>query len=166
MVYKWKQERFKANAQKVGEELERIPNKHASNVVNTARKAKGGELHKCFEWDDAIAGEEHRKEQARLILRMIVIDASYKTPEGVETVEIRAFESVRFEKTEGEAEKAMTYIPTRKALADPELRVQIMDGLETTIVECERTAEAYTYLVPQFKKTKEKLTEARKTLRS
>lgn len=166
MVYKWKSgSRIKANAQKVGEELEVIGYKDAASVVKAARKSKG-ELHKCFEWDDTVAGEEYRKEQARLVLRMIVTTLDVESDGQAKTISIRAFESVRFADDEGDAEKTMTYVPTVEALSDPELRAQVMDRLEGTISEAETTAKMYAYLVPAFKKTKEKLREARATIRA
>ena len=58
MVYEWKQDRFGADAQRVGEELESIEYKDAESVVKAARKSRG-ELHKCFEWDDAVAGDHY-----------------------------------------------------------------------------------------------------------
>lgn len=166
MVYEWKRgSRISGNAQKVGEELEAIEYKDAASVVKAARKSKG-ELHKCFEWDDTKAGEEYRKEQARLVLRMIVTPINRETDTDVESVSMRAFESVRFAGPDGEAEKTMTYIPTREALSDPDLRMQLMDRLEATIADAEQTANTYAYLVPTFRRTKEKLTEARETIRA
>lgn len=165
MVYKWKQDRFDAEAQKVGEELERIEYKDAESVVKAARKSKG-ELHKCFEWDDSIAGEEYRKEQARLVLRMLVVKTNVERGDEVVTIYPRAYESVRYADDEGKPEKAMTYVPTRKALADPELRAQIIDRLDSTIAEAQKTAEDYSYLVPQFVQTGQKLKEARTTVRA
>ena len=165
MVYEWKQDRFGADAQRVGEELESIEYKDAESVVKVARKSRG-ELHKCFEWDDAVAGEEYRKEQARLLMRMIVTVAECETPTGRESVRIRAYESVRFQAPDGNAERNMTYIPTREVMRDPELREQVMERLRSTINEAETTAETYAYLVPSFKETRKKLAEARETIRA
>jgi len=165
MVYEWKQGRFGADPQQVGEELEGIEYKDAASVVKVARKSKG-ELHKCFEWDDSIAGEEYRKEQARLVMRMLVTTANYETDTGAETVTIRAFESVRYAGIDGEPEKSMTYIPTREALSDPEMREQVIGRLESTIGEAQTTAEHYAYLVPSFRVTASKLKEARQTIRA
>jgi hypothetical protein len=164
MVYEWKRgSRLSVDAQAVGEELERIECKDASSVVKAARKSKGA-LHDCFEWDDTKAGEEYRKEQARLVLRMIVTTIEREVGGEVESVQIRAYESVRFAQEDESPEKTMTYVPTREALSDPELRVQIMDRLDSTIAEAERTADVYSYLAPALKKTKDKLTEARATI--
>jgi hypothetical protein len=165
MVYEWKNgSRIKADAQKVGEELEGIPSRDAASVVKAARK--GGELHKCFEWDNTKAAEAHRLEQARCVLRMIVTPMEVGNEGERETVQIRAYESVRFASDDDGPDKAMTYVPTREVLSDPELRSQIMGRLEQTIGEAEQTAKDYEYLVPAFKRTKEKLHEARETVRA
>jgi hypothetical protein len=166
MVYEWKNgSRISADAQKVGEELERIETKNAASVLRAA-KAKGSELHKCFEWEDSIAAEAHRMEQARAVLRFIVTIIEVSNDGEIETVQVRAYESVRFATDDDEPDTAMTYIPTREALSDPELRSQVMDRLESVISEAEQTAKDYTYLVPTFKRTKEKLQEARETVRA
>ncbi len=164
MVYEWKQDRFDADPQLVGEELEAIEYKDAASVVNAARKTKC-ELHKCFEWDDSKAGEEYRKDQARLIMRMITTTIEHEEDGEEISIRIRAFESVKFADEDGKAEKNMTYIPIREALSDLALRKQVMDRLDSTIAEAERTATSYSYLVPEFKKTKGKLHEARETLK-
>lgn len=57
-------------------------------VVNSARP-KNSPLHKHFEWDDALAAEAHRLDQARNLIRIVSVkDAS--TEEGM----TRAFQSI------------------------------------------------------------------------
>lgn len=160
MVYQWKQNRFAADAQKVGEELMNLSYRDAASVVRTATNADS-ELHKCFEWDNSKAGEAHRLEQARLILRMIVTVEDLKVEGGQKTQTYRTFESVRFSDKDGNLDKTMAYIPVKEALSDPELRKQIMLRLDSTIAEAEHTAELYTYLVASFGKVRDKLREAR-----
>lgn len=69
--YSWKATGFSANAQKVGEELETISDITNKNVLEYARKNKKSELHKCFEWDDKIASEKYRLNQANYIITSI-----------------------------------------------------------------------------------------------
>ena len=61
-------------AQDAGEELERINEKYgqttASNVVDESRPEKAV-LHEAFEWDDEVAAEEHRKTQARSLIKTV-----------------------------------------------------------------------------------------------
>lgn len=67
---------FKADAQKVGEELTGIKEATGTlfpeQIVDYARD-ESSELHKCFDWDDASAAEKYRKAQARQIVCCIVI---------------------------------------------------------------------------------------------
>lgn len=69
--YSWKSVGFNANAQKVGEELERINEITNKNVLEYAKDNINSELHKCFEWDDEIASEKYRLIQATKIISSI-----------------------------------------------------------------------------------------------
>jgi len=58
----------------VGDELQDIYNRHGilypQLVVDEARP-EGHPLHGRFEWDDAVAGEHHRRHQARQMIRSV-----------------------------------------------------------------------------------------------
>lgn len=69
--YSWKVTGFSANAQKVGEELEDIIEITNKNVLDYAKNNIDSELHKCFEWDDTVAGEKYRLSQANKIISSI-----------------------------------------------------------------------------------------------
>lgn len=73
--YSWKYGVYgKADPQLVGEELEIIEQKGELThleVLEYARENEDSELHKCFEWDDTIAGELYRRHQASHILSHI-----------------------------------------------------------------------------------------------
>ena len=169
MVYEWKQSRFKADAQKVGNELEKIEYKNANSVLASAKKNKKSELHKCFTWEDSEAAELYRLDQARCILRMLVTVEEVEDEDGEMVIILpRAYESIQCAspKPDDTSRQPMTYIPVREALSDPELRSQIMDGLESTIAEAATTAKNYSYLEPALKRTEKKLQEARKTMRA
>lgn len=68
----------KFDPQAVGEELERIRSAHSgelypAHVIEAAKNPKNP-LHKHFEWDDKIAAEKFRLDQARLLIRVIRIE--------------------------------------------------------------------------------------------
>ena len=67
---------YKADAQKVADEIgdEKIT---PQEILEKARD-EDSELHKCFEWNDSIAAEKYRLEQARNILRMLVYEGKSK----------------------------------------------------------------------------------------
>ena len=74
--------RFLSNreAQVVGERLDKLTIKNEgelkpTQIVDDARPINSP-LHKYFEWDDSIAGEKHRKQQARNLTGW-VIEATY-----------------------------------------------------------------------------------------
>jgi hypothetical protein len=162
MVYEWKDcACIKADAQKVGEELEDIPVRNASSVLEVARNSDG-ELHKCFTWDDSVAAEKYRLDQARYVLRMIVTPIHTESDNGEATIKIRAYESVVVGNKN--ASEGMTYVPTMEALSDKEFRKQIMNRLCETIYEAEQTANHYSNIVPEFTITAEKLKEARTSI--
>lgn len=69
--YSWKSVGFNANAQKVGEELENIVDVTNRNVLDYAKNNINSELHKCFEWDDTVAGEKYRLIQASNLISSI-----------------------------------------------------------------------------------------------
>jgi hypothetical protein len=154
-VYIWKRNFFNADAQKVGEELEKIEVRNAETVLEAAKKKKS-ELHKCFEWDDPTAAEEYRKEQARLVMRMIAVEVRYEDTKGEpEMVMVRAFESVQPEDKDAQ----MVYVPTMEALSDHDMRMQIRGRLISTITEAQKTAKIY-----GFMEASSYLEEAKKSL--
>lgn len=82
----------KADAQKCYEEIGRDTEKiKPEEVLNIARNPET-ELHKCFEWDDAIAGEKYRLEQARKVIQFIVVKEDESDPNKPPKRPIRVFE--------------------------------------------------------------------------
>lgn len=61
---------YKADAQKVADEI----GEGAVTPEDVLEKAKdkNSELHKCFEWDDSIAAQKYRLQQARAIIVNLV----------------------------------------------------------------------------------------------
>lgn len=63
----------KADANKCAQEIVSIgESTNAQQIVDFARD-ENTELHKCFEWDDKVAGEAYRRDQARWVVRHLVI---------------------------------------------------------------------------------------------
>ena len=67
---------YKADAQKVAEEIGF--GKFTPMEVLEKAKNETTELHKCFEWNDSIAAEKYRLEQAKNIIRMLVYEKETK----------------------------------------------------------------------------------------
>lgn len=78
IVAKWSATgtRFGADAQKCYEEImeicEDLDSASPQAVLDRARD-ESSELHKCFTWDDSIAAEKWRVNEARLVTRQLVI---------------------------------------------------------------------------------------------
>jgi hypothetical protein len=121
---------FKANticplpAQVVGEVVNRLEGIHggvtASMLVEEARP-EDAPLHPAFEWDDAVAAEEHRRNQARYLMRMLVIKEVEDGPDVQPPAPIRAFVSV----TTPQGDRQ--YMSVVTAMSDAELRNQIIE---------------------------------------
>jgi len=74
------------NAQTAGEELARIEQQNgalkAPDVVDEARP-KDALLHPAFEWNDQVAAELHRQDQARHLIRAVQVVNSDSEPQSV-----------------------------------------------------------------------------------
>lgn len=79
MKIKWKNPSYYKNvsAEKVYTEITELGSKNKDEtvtlqaIVDKARDEKS-ELHKCFEWNDTIAAEKYRQQQARVIMINLV----------------------------------------------------------------------------------------------
>lgn len=118
---------FKADAQKVYEEIgdNKIP---LQEMVDRARD-ENSELHKCFEWNDSIAAEKYRLQQARTILAMLRFKPK---KEGEQSV--RVF-SLTTEKS--------TYQPTKQFLVQAD---EYQDLLKRALAELEAFKRKYSTL--------------------
>lgn len=83
---------YKADAQKVADEIgnDRIS---PAEVLEKARDVNS-ELHKCFEWNDSIAAEKYRLQQARGILINLVYKEKESNEEPVRTFQITSQRNV------------------------------------------------------------------------
>lgn len=137
MVYQWKQDRsFPIAAQVAGERLNLIKAKAGEitprNVVADAQ-AHNSPLHRCFEWDDAKAADEHRLQQARHLIGAIVVVQVNDKPVKQET---RAFVHL--------ANGGPRYEPVQVAMRVPDQRAEI---LATARAEIERWRQRYAALL-------------------
>lgn len=121
--YGWKATGFhvrgRLDAQVVGNRLESLRATRgqltAEITVDDARPIDAV-LHPAFEWDDTLAAEQFRLEQARGLIRSVVVLQA--GPE--DAPPIRAFVVV------GEIGEQV-YVSTYVAMSDPELRRQVLD---------------------------------------
>jgi len=136
MIYKWKTGFLShIDAQKAGTELERIRVQHngqltPDNIVRAAKR-KASPIHSVFEWDDKRAADAHRKDQAKFLIRSIVVveDDVLEIKEPV-----RAFVSVR-------VEDKPHYTSIATAMSDEELRQQVLQKAFRELSAWRRTYE-------------------------
>lgn len=92
MVYKWKIDKYKTDAEVAGrvfKQLEDTVGLTADNLVNASRD-ESAPLHNEFEWDNEVAGERWRKQQARVMIASLVVQVE----EIPEAPVVRAFVQV------------------------------------------------------------------------
>lgn len=78
MSVSWNGFRFSADAEKCYREIQSLDIITPANIVDYAR-SEDTELHKCFQWDDSIAAENWRKQQARIIVSSLVVTVEKTT---------------------------------------------------------------------------------------
>lgn len=79
--------RISADAQKVADEILSIGASATTVQILDMARDEQTELHKCFDWNDAVAAEKWRLQQARHIVCNLVIKESSETPKP----EVRVF---------------------------------------------------------------------------
>lgn len=152
MIYQWKPNvSVKAEAQAVGDRLEQLREEAGGfltpdTVVADAR-SKRSPLHPCFEWDDRKAAVAHRIDQARYILRNLVvsIDVIDREP-----AIVRAFLSVT-PPEDADEEHETAYTSVEQALRDPPLRKQVIDRARMEFQSLRRKYSDLTELADVFR---------------
>jgi len=86
-------------------------------VVRHAYQNPGSDLHSHFEWNDTTAARQWRIEQAKMLLRSIVI-VREEDPRGTE---IRLFVSI-----DRIGEEPRKYVNLNRAMADDEMRAMVL----------------------------------------
>lgn len=127
MVYKFKEgaRLAKVDAQQAGELLEKLRGEHEGRLtpaqVVAAGRHRTSPIHRAFQWDNTIAADEFRLEQARSLIRSIVVCVEHAKHQPAS--EPRAFLCIQHQ---GDAEK--TYTSIQVALSTPDLRRQVLQG--------------------------------------
>ena len=108
MIYKWKTGFFKVSPEVAGKEFERLEGTvglTAKNVVDASRP-KDAPLHNAFEWNNKIAAEKYRQQQATIMIANLVVTV----PAGDEVKETRAFVTLTARSEEGQFENIKTVL--------------------------------------------------------
>jgi hypothetical protein len=142
-AYKWKTYAYKTSADVAGavcEELDCTVGLTPANLVDASR-AEDAPLHDEFEWDDEIAGEAYRKEQARMMITnlAIVIEEHKQEP-------VRAYYSFEY----GFRKNTSTYVSTIKILSDSDKRAQLLERAKGEMIAFKSKYSMLTELADVF----------------
>ncbi|HWO88837.1 MAG TPA: hypothetical protein VNL98_06780 [Gemmatimonadales bacterium] len=137
--------RLQGDAQRVGHALARLANRDAAAVVEAARSRRSV-LHGYFEWDDRAAAHEYRLEQARLLVRSVIIVE--RRPDAEMPMRVaRAFEWVRRPDDHDGGAGPRVFVTQARVQRDPALYAQVL-------AELRRDLEAYRRRLSEFEGAK------------
>ena len=135
MIYKWRNRSYPVTAQVAGEVLSTIEQEEGAltpkSIVERSRE-KSAALHNCFEWNNKKAAEGFRVQQARELIRHLIVVTEQ------EERETRAFINYQGDNEEGERESV--FVNIYSALNDEEQRGYI---LRTALREAEAFRRKY-----------------------
>lgn len=126
--YTWRKNRsIKIDANDFVRVLNRLPEKSPERIVDAARNEKSP-IHEAFVWDDSLAAELHRRQQARWLCQSLVRVETSDSPRPPPTL-------VSVVTVGDDGEKHRAYQFTDRAMSNPEWRSFVLSearrGLET-----------------------------------
>lgn len=119
MVFQWKPLAcVKADPQAAGEQMKRLEETGHLTPKNLldANREVGSPLHDDFEWDDNVAAEKYREDQAAYFIRQITVVEERPSKE---SVPVRAFVNIKVNDTR-------SYLSISRVLSDNELRANLL----------------------------------------
>lgn len=143
MVYKYKTGYFnKVPAQVAGEEIHRLyeEGKSQPKDIVDASRPEGAPLHPVFEWNDDVAAELYRQEQARTLIRQIVV---VQEVDDGKKIDYRAFFKINPVES--------TYEPTIVIMTDEEKKKQLLDIAKRELTQFKTKYKMLTELAEVFK---------------
>lgn len=133
--YSWKHYIFSADAQLVGEELEKLEfagELTSEEVLKFAKNNPNSETYKCFEWDDSVAGEKYRRYQASQLVSSIAVKIK---EEPVETQKV--YVSVKTA-----LDDKRTFKNIKEILKNDEEYQQLVDKAKADFIKCKDKYES------------------------
>lgn len=139
----------KANAQVLGEALEAISAKAGghlmpASVVDAARDRKNP-LHKHFEWDNAVAAEAYRLDQARGLIRCIHVQS-----DDTESGYARAFLSIR-------EQDGVSYRSVDDVMSSADLQQRVLAQAERDLIAFETRYRSLNDICDLVRQARERL---------
>lgn len=115
--YGWKDKRIGGDAANVAKHLHQIERKYGvlePKIVVDEASDPASPLHRYFEWDDGEAAAKYREEQARGLLRAVVMESAAEPG-----VNVRAFLMI-------DTEDGGAYVNTIRAMNDDQMSAQVL----------------------------------------
>ena len=136
-------------ADKAAEELQRIRNRRgeltAKSVVDESRP-EDAPLHSAFEWNDSVAGERYREQQARSLIRAVI---TIETPEVPQHRTFVLVKPARDEEASASYQPTILVVKDRDLLRDGLRRLQSeVDAAQSSVGELLRLAETVEEAAP------------------
>ena len=142
--YSWKLNQS-VDANVVGKEFERLEEQNgsltAADVLDSA-KSEDSPLHKLFEWDDTVAANKYRLEQAGFYIRILVKTA---VEDDKQPKSFRAYVNVN-----PNSQSAGVFEDTVRALSKDDTRKIVLDNALKELVNFERKYNTLTELSAVF----------------
>lgn len=101
------------------------------DVVNVARDPENP-LHDRFEWDDTVAAESYRLEQARMLIRSVKVTVQPSKSEPARTIRMFVHDTVN----DG-------YLAVQDIAAQPKVRDQILDDMRADLERLKKKWDLY-----------------------
>lgn len=112
------------------------------SLVEEARP-ESSPLHPLFEWDDSVAGELWRKQEARSVIKAVVL----KSPETEKPISAPAFLNVK-KPASSEKKQSQGYVPLATVLSDEDLHRQALASALASVRSLQKRYEALSELSP------------------
>jgi len=122
-TYKFKNRMFKISAKAVGERLSELYQKNGfitRKIVLDDAKDNDSPIHLGFDWNDKVAAENWRLEQAGQLIRNLIITVEKPDDKGeTKKVEVRVFHNIRDDNNPYNKESNSRYIIVNDIMNDP-----------------------------------------------
>jgi hypothetical protein len=143
VVFDWKRPLFKINPQEAGQYLDSIAQRDGGIKPNViVEEARGPEalLHSCFVWDDIEAAQKYRVDQARSIIRNLVVVYASEDNRN-EPSRTRAFVHV-VTQVDGE-DKDSRYLDIKTVLNDTQMRSDLLEQAKRELISFKTKYEGF-----------------------
>lgn len=145
-----------ANAQRIGEALEKIAVEHDGDLtpaaVVEAAKSRSSPLYRHFEWNDQKAAEAHRLNQARVLIRAIRIEDIAEEP-------VQAFLSIA-------STTGVSYRAASEVLSSVDLQRRVLAQAERDLLAFEVRYKSLSAICTHIRQARDALAKWRTTMES